>query len=208
MQLKHDYLLAYAKYFICLFEFLHLLTDPAETSIAVSFTSSDPVSESDQPPDDCEAHHPSSDQRPAEQPESSSSNQCGHQDQKPESKLWQATIKRSPSVQASDASAAPTTADPRKLLASIFGNLALPTTDGCWQAHTQHAARCNRSAVSSQSLLCLATRKQTLLYTNFSSCKLVTVGATNSLHIYRVLPWQLFLHLLLSSMQTFTKAVA
>lgn len=112
---------------MCIYSFLNLLTDPAENTIDVSFTSSAPVSKPDQPSDDGKAQRPSSDQGAAEQPESSCSNQTGRKDQKPESKLWQATIKRSPSVEARDEPAAAKAADPRKLPAA---DTALWTTDG------------------------------------------------------------------------------
>lgn len=135
---------------MCLFNLVHLLTDPAETTIDVSFTSSAPMSESDQPSDDGKAPAPASEQGAAKQLEPSSSNQSGPfapgEDQKPGSKLWQATIKPSPSAQARDESAAPMTNDPRELLVANLQFGACDYSRLSASTYTQHAARCKWSA--------------------------------------------------------------
>lgn len=133
----HGCLAVHASNVTCFFNLLHMLADPAETSIDVSFTSSAPLSEADQPPPDqgvTEQHASSSDSLPKPL----------DKDQTPESKLWQATIKRPSSAQADDESAATPTADPRKLLvvdlqSSSFG---LQTSDTLYIKTKQECSLC------------------------------------------------------------------
>lgn len=123
----HGCLVAHGSNFMCFSTLYHMLADPAETSIDVSFTSSAPVSEADQP---------LSDQGATGQPASSNTSSeplAPGKDQTQESKLWQATIKRPSSAQGDDESAATTTTDPRKLLVA---DLQFGSLDYRWAAHS------------------------------------------------------------------------
>lgn len=146
----HGCLVVHACNLMCLFTLLHMLADAAETSIDVSFTSSAPVSEADQPSHVGEAEAPS-DQgataQPASRSTSSTEPHAPGKDQTRELKLWQATIKRPSSAQADNQSAATTTADPRKF---HVADLQSSRVDYRWATHS--ISRWNRSALVVQAL--------------------------------------------------------